>query len=239
MPGQSCRGVFVTGTDTGVGKTAVAAALVRLLRVAGHRVGAYKPAASGAETGPDGPVWEDAVALSRALGEMYPLDRVCPQRFLAPLAPPIAAAREGARVDSLLLRTGAAWWAERVDLLIVEGAGGLLSPISQTDLVADLARDLGYPLLIVARLGLGTINHTLLTVEAARNRQLPVAGVILSESRSDTAGDLSIESNPQELARLLAVPILGVIRYCPGGDLLPVLESQKITWSSLAQPRKP
>jgi len=230
--------LFITGTDTGVGKTAVTTALVRLLLKQGRRVGAYKPAASGAEDGPAGPVWSDAALLAEALAQAFPLERICPQRFLAPLAPPVAAAEEGTQVDSGLLRTGAEWWADKVDLLLVEGAGGLLSPISDTDLVVDLAGDLGFPLLIVARLGLGTINHTLLTVEAASRRGVPVAGVILNETRQAEMVDPACASNPRELARRCPVPILAIVPHCPGADLLPVLESQKIDWSALADSGK-
>ena len=115
------RGVFITGTDTGVGKTVVASALVRHLREDGLRVGAYKPVASGARD----LRWDDVEALHAALGEMVPRDRICPQTFRAALAPPMAARQEGRAVDTSLLRSGAAWWREQpIDALIIEGAGG-------------------------------------------------------------------------------------------------------------------
>ncbi len=244
MPHPVPTGLFVTGTDTGVGKTAVTSAIVRILRADGIRVGAYKPVASGAERGPTGPVWSDAEILHAALDRTFPIERICPQRFLAPLAPPVAAAEEGKRVDRELLRSGAAWWQNQVDLLVVEGAGGLLSPISEDDLVADLACDLGYPLLIVARLGLGAINHTLLTVEAAHARGLRIAGIVMNDATAAAVEglspegnpvDLATHSNPRELAKRCPVPILAVIGHSSGGDLLAGGELRRMDWSSLAR----
>jgi len=178
---MNLSGLFITGTDTNVGKTVVATAIVRQLREAGVRVGAYKPAASGAVERLDGNlVWDDVEQLSQALGDEYPAERICPQRFAAPLAPPLAAGAEGRSVDRRLLREGARWWQAQVDFVVVEGAGGLLSPLSHEDSVADLARDLALPLVVVARAGLGTINHTLLTLESARAADLEVAAVVLN-----------------------------------------------------------
>jgi dethiobiotin synthetase len=231
------RGLFITGTDTGVGKTAVTSAVVRLLGAGECSVGAYKPAASGSEPGPQGQVWGDVEALFAALGGKFPRERICPQTFAAPLAPPVAAEVEGRHVDATLLRTGAEWWRDQVEMLLVEGAGGLLSPLSDTDSVADVAADLGFPVLIVARLGLGTINHTLLTIEAARARRLRVAGVVLSEAVPLAETDESWKTNPRELQRRCDVPVLAVVRHVPGGDLLDVEELKRIRWSSLPQPR--
>ncbi|MGE3316883.1 MAG: dethiobiotin synthase [Planctomycetaceae bacterium] len=206
------RGLFITATDTGVGKTYVAALAARALVRAGKSVGAYKPACSGAvRDSAGGLVWEDAEELESAVGNRFESQRVCPQRFEAPLAPPIAARLQGKQVDPRLLRSGARWWEDQVDHLLIEGVGGLLCPLSDDETVADLAVDLGYPLLIVARLGLGTINHTLLTVEAARARNLAIAGIVLNESTP--VDDPSAESNEREIAERTSVPVLGVIRY--------------------------
>jgi dethiobiotin synthetase len=216
---MSCRGLFITGTDTGIGKTYVAAGIVRLLRAQGVRVGAYKPTASGSEPGSVGPVWGDVERLHSALGGEFPREAICPQCWHAAVAPPVAARFEGKRIDAALLRRGADWWRERVDLLVVEGAGGLLSPLAETETVADLAVDLGFPLLIVARLSLGTINHTLLTIEAAQARHLTVAGILLNQASPPDSADRSQETNAAELARRTAVPILGVLPYSPGTGL--------------------
>jgi dethiobiotin synthetase len=181
-------GLFVTGTDTGVGKTVVSCALVRALRERGVDAGAMKPIETG--VGPEGPL--DAIALRDAAGASDPLEDVCPQRFALPAAPNVAAKAESRRVDLNAIRSALARIAKRRDLVVVEGAGGLLVPIRDGVTMADLAQDMGLPLLIVARASLGTINHTLLTLEAAAGHGLPVVGVVISHaggelSAADTA----------------------------------------------------
>jgi len=214
------RGLFITGTDTGVGKTHVAVGVISALRSRGIRVGAYKPAVSGSVPGRNGPHWEDLERLRAALGDDVAAEKICPQRFHAPLAPPVAARREGKEIDSSLLRTGIDWWRERVEFLVVEGAGGLLSPLSETETVADLAASFGFPLVIVARQTLGTINHTLLTMEAARARGLTIAGIILNQSVAAPPDDASVESNPQELEKRGGAPILAILPHVSMADLL-------------------
>ena len=206
------HGLFITGTDTGVGKTFVTTRIARELQATGVRVGIYKPACSGSESDESGrPMWEDVDAHFHALNEEFPRKRICPQCFHAPLAPPVAAAAEGRVVDADLLQAGADWWRDRVDVLLIEGAGGLLCPLTESTSIADLAVDLGFPLLIVARLGLGTINHTLLTVEVARSRGLSMTGVVLNDHPPQT-NDPATQTNPEEIAQRSGVPFLGVIR---------------------------
>ena len=170
------RGWFVTGTDTGVGKTVVACALLRGLRARGVDAGGMKPIETG--VGPEGP--RDAIALLEAAGDTDDLASVCPQRFALPAAPTVAAAAEGRRVDLDMIRCAFAALAARHSCLVVEGAGGLLAPAAEGSSMADLAAELGLPLLVVARPSLGTINHTRLTLEAAAARGLPLAGVVIS-----------------------------------------------------------
>lgn len=217
-------GCFVTGTDTGIGKTFVTAALVKYWRDIGQNVGAYKPAASGCEFDSSGnPFWNDVEILTQALGDVSGdltlRERVCPQTFSPPLAPPYAARAENRRVDSQRMLEAAEWWKAEVNCLFVEGAGGLLSPLTEGGSNADFAVQLGLPLLVVSRLGLGTINHTLLTVEAAERRGLRVLGIVLNDATGQ-ATDLSTQSNPHYLAELTRVPILGVFPHLPEGDLL-------------------
>ncbi len=210
---MSHSGLFITGTDTAIGKTYVTCGIARTLVADGRVVGAYKPAVSGAGRDAAGqPFWEDVEELHAAVGGELPRERICPQRYDAPLAPPAAAQAERRGVDAALLRSGADWWRSRCEFLLVEGAGGLLSPIADQETVADVARDLGYPLIIVARLGLGTINHTLLTLEAAARRGIPVAGIVLNEA-SPTDGDPSVTTNAQDLARFTDIPVLATLRY--------------------------
>jgi dethiobiotin synthetase len=228
-------GLFVTATDTGVGKTYVTALVARALRSAGRQVGAYKPVCSGAEVDASGRVtWGDVEKLSAALDGQFDSERICPLRLRAPLAPNVAARREGATIDFDCLTAGARWWQGRVEILLVEGVGGLLCPLTDRQTIADFAQALGYPLLVVARLGLGTINHTLLTVEAARNRGLEVAGIVLNEAEP-LASLAGTEENPVEIERRAQVPVLGILRH---GHSLPTRAdgaAVTIDWASLTR----
>src|SRR3990172_9828490 len=194
------RGLFITGTGTGVGKTYVAALIARALNSAGKRVGVYKPAASACERHGNELVSPDALALWEAAGRPATLDQVCPQRFAAALAPHLAARAEGRRVDQALLRSGLESWRKSCDIVLVEGAGGLMSPVSDDDYNADLADEFGYPLVVVAANVLGTINATLQTLIVADTFRegLTIAGVILN-SPQIAAGDRSTDSNADEL----------------------------------------
>jgi len=171
-------GFFVTGSDTGVGKTVVACALVRRLREAGRDVGVMKPAETG--VGRDGPL--DAQALRDAAGVGDPLDAICPVQLALPAAPSIAAEDAGTRIDRARIRKVFDALAARHDCMVVEGAGGLLVPLAPGFNMADLASELGLPVLLVARAALGTINHTLLSLEALEARRLPLAGVVVSHA---------------------------------------------------------
>jgi dethiobiotin synthetase len=211
------RGLFITGTGTGVGKTYVSALIALALRNAGKLVGVYKPVASGCELHGDRVVSPDAVALWEAAGRPGSLDRVCPQRFIAPIAPHLAAHRDGRRVDPRLLRDGIKFWRDTGEVVLVEGAGGLMSPLSDDDYNADLAAEFGYPLVVVSENSLGTINATLQTLITARTygAGLHVAGVVLNSPRA-VADDLSTESNADELARRCGVPLLAIVRHGAG-----------------------
>ena len=207
-------GLFVTGTDTEVGKTYVAALIARSLRAAGRRVGVYKPAASGCRQIEGELVSDDAVALWEAAGRPGELKRVCPQRFRAPLAPHLAARDEGRRLDPKLLRTGIEYWHSRSDVILVEGAGGLMSPLGEEEYVADVAYDLGFPLVVVARNALGTINHTLQTLIAAASFQegLAVAGIVLN-SAGPPSDDASTATNRSQIAARSVPPLLAEVAW--------------------------
>jgi dethiobiotin synthetase len=214
MDSKRAPGLFITGTDTEVGKTYVGALVARALVAAGRRVGVYKPAASGCWQRGDELVSDDALLLWQAAGRPGDLDRVCPQRFEAPLAPHLAARDEGRELDAGLLRSGIDYWRARSDVILVEGVGGLLAPLSDREYVADLAADLGFPLIVVARNALGTINHTLLTLHAAATfgRPLAIAGIVLNHP-APPSDDPSTESNRRELAARTAVPILAEVGW--------------------------
>lgn len=186
-------GYFVTGTDTGVGKTVVACALVETLRRAGRDVGVMKPIETG--VGSDGPL--DARALREAADVDDPLERICPIQLALPAAPNVAAAHEGRSLSLAPVRSALAALRRRHETLVVEGAGGLLVPILKGFDMAELADELGLPLVVAARASLGTINHTLLTLEAIERRGLPLAGVVVSHA----TGVLS-EADAANLAHL-------------------------------------
>lgn len=228
------RGLFITGTDTGVGKTHIACEIVRELRVAERRVGAFKPACSGASIEPDGHShWDDVERLRHALGQDVSDDQLSPQRFFAPLAPPVAARQEGRSVDLDAIQHGLDSWRSHCDIVIVEGAGGLLCPLTDELTMADLAAQFGFPLLIVARRGLGTINHTLLTVEVARRRGLPIAGILFNEP-APTADDASAATNAEEVAARCDVPVLAIRRHDSAGWLSRFGQAPRLDWWTLA-----
>jgi dethiobiotin synthetase len=211
---QSIPGLFITGTDTDVGKTYVGAIIARELTAAGRRVGVYKPAASGCRREAGRLISDDALLLWRAAGAPGDFDRVCPQCYEAPLAPHLAARAEGKTLDAKLLRHGLNYWLERSDIVLIEGAGGLLSPLGDDEYVADLARNFGFPLLIVARNALGTINHTLLTLHAVRTLcpGLKIAGIVLNNP-NPPGNDPSITSNRSEIAARSNTPILAEVLW--------------------------
>ncbi|MCH2116475.1 MAG: dethiobiotin synthase [Pirellulales bacterium] len=211
------RGLFITGTDTGVGKTYVAALIARQLVAADYRVGVYKPVASGCSQVEGKYVAEDAVQLWQAAGCPGTLEHVCPQRFAAPLAPPLSAQAEGKEVDANRLRDGLEFWKNNCDIVLVEGAGGLMSPISDDDYNADLAIDFGYPLVVVAPNVLGTINATLQTLITASTYDvgLEVCGIVLN-GQSPLPDKATCAGNLGELKRRAVPPVLTTV--VPEGD---------------------
>jgi dethiobiotin synthetase len=224
MARKRVRGLFITGTDTEIGKTYVAALVARALAADGHRVGVYKPAASGCERRGETLVSLDALALWEAAGSPLTLADVCPQVFAAPLAPHLAAEAEGRTLDRELLRRGLDVWLTESDVVVIEGAGGLMSPLGEDEYVADLACDFGFPLLVVAPNALGTINHVLQTcITAATFRDgLEVAGIVLNEPRRRD-DDPSTALNAREIRRRAVPPLVaevpfGAARFEPAVD---------------------
>lgn len=171
------RGCFVTGTDTGVGKTVVAAAIAAALRAGGERVAAFKPVVTGTDEPPD-PDWPPDHVLLAASAGCAP-ESVTPVTFGPAVSPHLAAELVGRPLDPARLRAAFAAAAAGAEVVVAEGVGGLLVPLADGWLVRDFARETGLPLVVAARPGLGTINHTLLTLAAARAAGLRVAGVVL------------------------------------------------------------
>jgi dethiobiotin synthetase len=170
-------GVFVTGTGTEVGKTVVAAAIAHTLAAAGKSVAVFKPAVTGLD---ETPVEADHELLRRAAGSGQSDGEIAPYRYGPPASPHLAAALAGEEIEPARLLAAACAAAARAEALVCEGVGGFLVPLSTAYLVRDLAVDLGYPLVIAASAGLGTINHTLLTIESVRAAGLEVAAVVLT-----------------------------------------------------------
>jgi dethiobiotin synthetase len=204
-----------------VGKTRVASAIVRCLVGEGRRVGVLKPLATGVPAGVGR--GEDADLLIAAAGGSIAPERVVPLAFEAPLAPVVAARRLGQRLEAAeveqALDGALAWWIDRADVMVVEGVGGLLTPLAEGTTVADLAIRLDYPLVVVARRALGTLNHTLLTIEAALRRGLRIVGIVLNSTTPalDPDAALAEDTNADELARRLeGIAVLAEVPFQDG-----------------------
>lgn len=220
------KGLFVTATDTGVGKTIVAASILAALRARGERVAAFKPALTGTDD-PADPNWPpDDVLLASAAGMRA--EDVAPARFGPAVSPHLAAALAGTSLDPAALRAAFAARAADADVIVAEGVGGLLVPLAPGYLVRDLVRDLGLPLVIAARPGLGTINHTLLTIEAARRAGLPIASVVMTPwpgapSAMEQDNRATIERlGGIEVARLPPLPRADLALLAQAGTALPL-----------------
>jgi dethiobiotin synthetase len=226
------RGVFVTGTGTEVGKTVVAAAMANTARRSGEHVSVFKPAVSGLvdyplrpETWQAAPELPDHALLRLAAGSSQGDDEIAPYRYGPPVSPHLAAELAREPIDPDLLRGAALAATEGADLLVCEGVGGFLVPLTPGYLVRDLARDLALPVVIVAAPGLGTINHTLLTLEAVRNAGLEVSAVVLNPWPAEP---IDIErSNLETIERLGGVRV----------ETLPDLDlSAPDSWPELPRP---
>ncbi len=210
------NGIFITGTDTGVGKTFVACSLAGYLRGLGYHVGVMKPAETGCEE-KDGALFpSDAARLKNASGSTVPLERICPYRFSEPLAPSIAAERAGVQIDIDHVLAEYNEIKAKHDVVLVEGAGGLMVPLLPSYTYADLARVLKLPIVVVAANKLGVINHLLLTLEHASCKGLNVLGYVLNRTSSEVS--LAAETNREVLAGLTGMPCLGELPYLEAGD---------------------
>lgn len=204
------EGIFVIGTDTGVGKTVVAAGIAGALYRRGIDVGVMKPISSGFR--------EDARFLMRSVDSEDPMDLVNPVHLRLPLAPYVAARLLKKRIDLKKIERAFRILSRTHRFLIVEGAGGLLVPIQRNFLMIDLVKRLKLPVLIVARATLGTINHTLLTVGALREMKIPIAGILLNGLDAKHR-DLALRTNPQVLKEFSHQPIVGILPRLEGVDV--------------------
>ncbi len=219
MAEKRARGFLVTGTDTGVGKTVVAAGLAGALQRRGLDVGVMKPVSTGAVEIDGRLSSEDANFLAKAVESGDPWDLVSPYCLIPPAAPSVAAEETGIDISIPRILDAFAQLGQRHQLVVVEGVGGLLVPIKGETSVADLAGMLDLPLVVVARPALGTINHTLLTVTHAEALGLNVLGTIISGYPGEGAS-LVERTNPKEIARLSGRPLLGLLPFLPGVDVV-------------------
>lgn len=206
------RGIFITGTDTGVGKTYIAERIVVGLRQQGVDVGVMKPAETGCRLRDGRLLPADALRLMSAAECKDSLELVNPYRFRQPLAPAVAAGLTRRKIDPKKIVSAFRTLAARHDFMVVEGAGGILVPLSIKYAYGDLASAIKLPVIIVARPGLGTINHTLLTVSALQLRRIAIAGIIINHAGERQAG-LVERTSPSVIAEISKMKILGTVRH--------------------------
>jgi dethiobiotin synthetase len=209
-------GVFITGTDTGVGKTLVAAALAVGLRRLGRTVGVMKPVETGISPSRVGRC--DAAMLRAVIESEEPLGAICPYQFEPPVAPVSAAHAERRTIDAGVIRQVYRLLANRYEYIVVEGIGGVRVPISAKSDVMDLIRGLKLPTIVVGRAGLGGINHALLTLDALRRRRIPLAALVLNRTHPvrSAVTRLQEKATIEALKRQAGLPVLGPLAYEPG-----------------------
>ena len=232
-------GLFITGTDTGVGKTLVAAAIAAWFRRRAIRAAVCKPIATGCVKRREGLISEDAEFLAHHAGAPFPLSTICPQRFAEPLAPALAAERAKEPVDWNAIESAIETMSGQSDLLIVEGVGGVLVPLARKIMVLDMIAWLGWPAVVVARAGLGTINHTLMTLATLRGAKIPIAGVVINRYPPETPA-IAEETNPRAIEKWGDVPVLCMVPQFTG-PAIPHLPAdvagaiEPVDWLSLAK----
>lgn len=244
------NGIFITGTDTEIGKTVIAGGLAAALKASGADVGVMKPIATGGmcpapsrnEIGGEVKarlVSEDAIFLKHAARVDDDLDLINPICLREPLAPSVAAEIEGLQIDLKKVDAAFDQLRQKHEFMVVEGVGGIAVPIQGDFLVAHLAQRFNLPVLVVARPNLGTINHTFLTVEFARAFNLEIHGIVLNRLREDIEG-LAEKTNSAEISRLTNLPILGIVPFdgrirqqTPDSSFLSQFMTEHIDWNFL------
>lgn len=206
------KGIFITGTDTGVGKTVVAGGLACALKREGLDVGVMKPVQTGCIEKADGLIATDVNFLISMSGVKDDIGLIAPYRFKEPLAPSVAAEIEGREIDIEKVVSSYNKLTQKHNFIIIEGAGGILVPIWKDLLFIDLIKSLSVPIIIVARTGLGTINHTLMTVRCARSAGIEIIGIIFNHTDSKKDG-IAEKTNPDVIKRLCNIPILGILPF--------------------------
>ena len=205
------NGFFITGTDTGIGKTVVTACLATLFKSQGMDVGIMKPIETGVDPACSSSANSDAKFLMESSSSTDAEDEVCPYRLKTPASPYQSAQIEGTQIQPSTILEKFKVLQSRHNMMLVEGIGGLLVPITHRYSVADLALEIGLPLIIVSRLRVGTLNHTLLTINAAKQHRLKIKGIILNRHAAGALNDIEIKQG-ELIEEFSNIPILGT---CP------------------------
>ena len=206
------KGIFITGTDTNVGKTFVAAGIASALKERGINVGVMKPIHTGCKKRKGILIPEDSIRLAKSAGVTDPLELITPYTFIEPAAPSVAAMEEKILINIDRILNAFKTLSEQHEYMIVEGIGGVLVPITRNFFVADLIKRLQMPALIVARPGLGTINHTMLTINCLKNRKIPIKGIVINYSKKGK-NNLIEKRCHETIEALSRTPVIGVIPY--------------------------
>jgi dethiobiotin synthetase len=242
---HSKPGLFITGTDTGIGKTVVTCAIAAVLRQRGLTVGVCKPIATGCRHDRLGLVSEDAEALAHFSDCRLPLATINPIRYHAALAPAVAAERQSPEGDEAALAESLRQIDRVSDVVLVEGVGGLLVPTDRHRTVLDLITTLGYPVVVVTHARLGTLNHTAMTCRIIRQAGLRLAGLVINRYCIDTA-NLAEATNPRWLARQNDTIVLATLpdapEIAPARAVMPpeILDAVALTdWQAICRPPAP
>jgi len=211
------KGFFITGTDTGVGKTIAAGAIIKAMDFLGLKTGAMKPIESGCGREGDVFIPSDGTFLKQIAHMDQPLTTITPCCFASPLAPLSASEVDMRHVNMAEIKKAYARLSSAYDAVVVEGIGGLMVPITKDFFSVGLAAEFGLPLMVISRPGLGTVNHTMLTVNCALKEKLNVAGIILNYSKPPE-NSLAEKTNPMLLSQVCPVPIIGILPYLKSID---------------------
>lgn len=214
MNKKKTKGIFITGTDTGVGKTIVAAGIAAAMKKRGINVGVMKPVHTGCKTRKGKLIPEDSLLLARAASSDDPIELITPYMFREPAAPYVAAEENNITIDIDRITDCFNELCKRHDYVIIEGIGGALVPITKTFFIADLIKRLDVPAIVVTTPFLGTINHTMLTISCLIERKIPVAGIIINYTRKEQ-GTLSEKTCQKTIEELTGMPILEIIPPIP------------------------
>lgn len=221
------KGYFITGTDTEVGKTVATAVIGLLLQKQKKKIGVMKPVGSGGVE-IDGRLYsEDAIFLKKTLGLMEDLSIINPICLKHPLAPKVAAEHVGQDVDLSVIREAQIkFQSKQLDILLVEGVGGVMVPLRHDYLVLDMIRDLKFPVIIISRPNLGTINHTIMTTSILKQEKIHIVGIVFNYAKKQEKG-LAEKTNPREIKRISGVKVLGEIPYIENIEKSPIEKIEK------------